>query len=295
MLYKFYSFTDYTLDALANSSVYFSRRHQFNDPMDCDPPLLVPERGVFERKLRFCAHRMGPVDSGFVDRLLTKSATDYLFSLIDNEDFKIELQEVADLVGVFCLTNQPHHPLMWGHYSNGHKGFCVGFDIEDTELVYSVDGHSFEGQPVKIKRVDYSKKPVDCFEILVILMSLILKDSRFLNSGGKLDSKSAEMILSSDGLKKQFYNYYAMHQLSHKHSAWSYEKELRILAWPHEGMGTSGIRKLKHGRIREVIFGAKMPQSNRITLERVLNSRAIEYKQSVFSKKALDLDFLPAW
>lgn len=295
MLYKFYSFTGYTLDALANSSVYFSRRHQFNDPMDCNPPIVVPERDHFDKTLRSCVSRMVDVETSFIDRMLSKDASDHLFSWLNNRVFESELQQIADVVGVFCLTNQPYHPLMWGHYSSGHQGFCVGFDIPDTELVFAVDTASFEGHPVNVKRVDYGNRPVDSLEILLILMALVLQDPVFRNTDGSLNSKSADMILNNEGFKSQFYNYYAMHHFSHKHSAWSYENELRALALPRNGSETSGVRKLKHGRIKEVIFGSRMPQSQRITVERLLGSNRIEYKQSIFSDTALELDFLPAW
>lgn len=35
-----------------------------------------------------------------------------------------------DKFGLFCVTPVCDNMLMWAHYSNSHKGFCVGFDSE---------------------------------------------------------------------------------------------------------------------------------------------------------------------
>lgn len=34
-------------------------------------------------------------------------------------------------VRVFCFSETFQNPLMWGHYGNSHKGFCVGYALND--------------------------------------------------------------------------------------------------------------------------------------------------------------------
>ncbi len=34
-------------------------------------------------------------------------------------------------IRVFCFSKTFQNPLMWGHYGNSHKGFCVGYDLND--------------------------------------------------------------------------------------------------------------------------------------------------------------------
>lgn len=34
-------------------------------------------------------------------------------------------------IRVFCFSKTFQNPLMWGHYGNSHKGFCVGYDYND--------------------------------------------------------------------------------------------------------------------------------------------------------------------
>jgi Protein of unknown function (DUF2971) len=40
-------------------------------------------------------------------------------------------QTLGQLVGIFSLTEDPAHPLMWSHYASQHHGVVVGFDEND--------------------------------------------------------------------------------------------------------------------------------------------------------------------
>ncbi len=39
--------------------------------------------------------------------------------------------------GLLCFSKRWRNPLLWGHYSDGHRGLCLGFDVPD-ELLMSV-------------------------------------------------------------------------------------------------------------------------------------------------------------
>lgn len=42
--------------------------------------------------------------------------------------------------GFICLSENWHHPMLWGHYADKHKGLCLGFDVADhlaTEVKYA--------------------------------------------------------------------------------------------------------------------------------------------------------------
>lgn len=44
-----------------------------------------------------------------------------------NEDVKNSIEKSY---GIFCLTTEGNNFLMWSHYSNSHKGFCIGFNTK---------------------------------------------------------------------------------------------------------------------------------------------------------------------
>lgn len=69
--------------------------------------------------------------------------------LDDNAD---EVLSLDSAMGIYSLSKTPVDELLWAHYANSHKGFCIEYDLD---VLLSTDRknilHSF---PVK-----YSKKP----------------------------------------------------------------------------------------------------------------------------------------
>lgn len=35
---------------------------------------------------------------------------------------------------ILSLTRNPYNPLMWAHYGDEHRGFCIGYDVNDDLL-----------------------------------------------------------------------------------------------------------------------------------------------------------------
>lgn len=48
-----------------------------------------------------------------------------------------DLIDFKDKIGIYSLAssgkNFPDNELMWTHYANSHKGFCIAYDIEKLE------------------------------------------------------------------------------------------------------------------------------------------------------------------
>ena len=36
--------------------------------------------------------------------------------------------------GVLCFSRSWHNPVLWSHYSDKHRGICLGFDVADSFL-----------------------------------------------------------------------------------------------------------------------------------------------------------------
>ena len=53
------------------------------------------------------------------------SRPDQLFSKLDRQ---------LNSIGVFSLSANPDHPLMWSHYAEEHRGICLGFELRDLTL-----------------------------------------------------------------------------------------------------------------------------------------------------------------
>lgn len=83
--------------------------------------------------------------------LLSKSPADE----ISFNEVEKSLQEVLSFVdksGIFSLSQSPTEELLWAHYGNSHKGFCIEFDLD--RLV------EFKKQQLHCVEVQYSNAPM---------------------------------------------------------------------------------------------------------------------------------------
>jgi len=74
----------------------------------------------------------------------------------DTYDVKPKLEKVLEAisnVGIYSLSKSYNNELMWAHYANSHKGFCIEYDIDKLETSYRIPKtvHQFE--------VCYESKP----------------------------------------------------------------------------------------------------------------------------------------
>ncbi|RVT78231.1 DUF2971 domain-containing protein [Flavobacterium sufflavum] len=190
-LYKFFDNSDNSLNSLLNNYLYFSNPNYFNDPFDC---LVNREKQIVS-------------------------------SSIDMEKAKIE----RDNLGVCCFSLINNNPLMWGHYTNRYKGFCVKFNSE----------------------------------------SLVKKDSELMTHVSYLknyephNSNLQECIkrLKAKKLDKQYEN--GLHKLlimqfeySWKYYDWKYEQEYRAITLSANSFNRKSEFDKKH--LEEVYIGYKM-------------------------------------
>jgi hypothetical protein len=99
-VFKYAALSAYSLDSLRKSSFWFSDHDKLNDPYDC----------------RF------KYDDSLFDRIgMPKQHRPYLAKLWG--------------WGVCCFTTDNRNPLMWSHYADGHKGFCLEFDTQKCKLL----------------------------------------------------------------------------------------------------------------------------------------------------------------
>lgn len=138
-LIKFFNDSNYNLNALKQQKIWFSSPHYFNDPFDC-------------------AVNIDFVDAAYKDliemnnNLFNKESSDILFDINDpniKSFLKIHAQKrgntyldnatnVTNSIFISCLTeiNNLGSLIMWGHYANSHKGFCLEYDIRDFMMNY---------------------------------------------------------------------------------------------------------------------------------------------------------------
>ncbi|KOF04119.1 hypothetical protein OB69_03810 [Roseivirga seohaensis subsp. aquiponti] len=74
----------------------------------------------------------------------------------DLEGFHSQIDQLIsslnEKVGIYSLAGRYNHELLWAHYANSHKGFCVEYDLYKLQKGYSnEDLYTF--------RINYSSRP----------------------------------------------------------------------------------------------------------------------------------------
>jgi len=175
-LYKYERVNLQTIENLTNRVIWFSRPERFNDPYDPPPP--YPSELNDEELQIICDF--------FSKRIAGKDESDarYLQDGKVNNEFRLlttkiltevvaESLNVSD-IGISCFSSIHDEFLMWSHYADGHRGFCLEFDTtlepfnRAREVVYSetyplinlanmiVEEHS-KGDPYTIKELLLTK------------------------------------------------------------------------------------------------------------------------------------------
>lgn len=138
-LIKFFNDSNYNLDALKQQKIWFSSPYYFNDPFDC--AINIDFEGAAYKDL---------VEMN--SNLFNKGSSDNFFDLNDvniksflkihaskrGELYRDNVTNVISSIFISCLTEISNlgSLIMWGHYANSHKGFCLEYDIQDFMINY---------------------------------------------------------------------------------------------------------------------------------------------------------------
>ncbi|MGM8754373.1 DUF2971 domain-containing protein [Enterobacter chuandaensis] len=163
-LYKYKSFSVDSLDLLVSDQLYFANPNSFNDPLDCNPSIKdnihdvdvlkdILKRLIIDntkKELTEAASKIkytGPRTLEKIELIGEHEAAQVLsgiddFLLIFDEDIVFVLNDMLELIkknlmtnytsGVLSLAQNYDCPLMWSHYADQHKGFCIGYDVSDN-------------------------------------------------------------------------------------------------------------------------------------------------------------------
>ena len=133
---------EYHRNIIHKNELYFPSMSQFNDPYEGKVPYrynteeLTPDK-IFVKMLTMAKneHPDWP-DDKLYDYVYEYQRRNLLFD--DSHLQKVYEQTIADIekvYGIFALTTEENNFLMWSHYSNSHKGFCIGFD---TRILWEI-------------------------------------------------------------------------------------------------------------------------------------------------------------
>lgn len=135
-LYKYRIFNTYSIDSLITKKIWVSKPGDFNDPFDCPATWLTltvtsrvatKDHNRLDQALRAAAHGYIQWDDWRLDEL-KKTAYKTVNS---TERLSYEQVEEIKNMGIYSLSKTADDVLMWAHYADEHKGFCIEYDMID--------------------------------------------------------------------------------------------------------------------------------------------------------------------
>lgn len=146
ILYKYRLWNDkFQKRLLTKREIFLASADQFNDtfdvalPFKCKEEDLTPEN-IF-KKLYITAKEMHPDYSEIeIHQMCFDRQSSGVFD--DGQYWKDEYVRIKSRLnneyGILSLATRKDNILMWSHYTNSHKGFCVGIDT--SQLYNSIQG-----------------------------------------------------------------------------------------------------------------------------------------------------------
>lgn len=246
LLYKYRRFDTYALRILAAKELYFAAPETLNDPLDCQLPIRDFLNQVIESE--------GDIN---IRDLLVKLRDLNVTNRTTGEDEVLHhaFEKIVNTVGVLSLSSNPTDALLWSHYADGHRGFCIGFDasyfddlIDNCWQQLGLIG----GSPVSY---------VDAPPFRDLWLQKAKEVESIIHGSFAEDKKKAAISLFSER-----YNHDVLvAALSTKSENWKYEHEYRAVK---EQPGTVAFPP---SAIREIIFGLKSSEADQLTVKTLLD------------------------
>jgi len=128
-LYKYYPFNEYSLAVLINREVWFSKPARLNDPFDIDidfTNLISPSDfrymiKVLKNQNEISKERLAELKK-LEKEIPDQNALSEMSRAMNNR-----FRDDRKNWGVFCMCESPKNLLMWSHYADCHRGFCIQF------------------------------------------------------------------------------------------------------------------------------------------------------------------------
>lgn len=319
--YRFRPINDRSKKELLYSEIFFTSPEECNDPFDSRSYyFFAPDTDRWEKTIEFAiapnlkpmvSHLIGPIarylasqgQLGF-DDISAEGFWTGLYGSIKGPDSLLLDVVVLQLVDFLHLYTPPvghfvsfaqtaEESLLWSHYADSHKGFCLIFAEMDgalnqhpykrkksirTETPRGIAPHTSYGIPnefpfEKIEYVDQVPE-VDAFAALPERIGLTPQS----------EEEKKKLVLALE-----------RHYLQ-KHSHWSYEKETRLrlpspIAWLlGQHYDYSVHERLFHydsGQLTGLIFGARTSQKEKDEITEILVTLRMWYMNSPAPRKIL--------
>lgn len=125
-LYRYYRFDEHTEKIFTKNEIHFQKPSKFDDPLDSK--ITYVHKGTKTKKQRFLKRNLALAKPELTEQEINKISENPTNFKKFFDDFRKRQDKRKDELGVYCLTTLRDNILMWVHYSDNYKGFCLEFD-----------------------------------------------------------------------------------------------------------------------------------------------------------------------
>lgn len=184
-IYRYMRFDDYWEKNIFEGQTYLSEASKLNDPFDC---LVYINHDIFAKHVFQMLYEIFPYTNR---KLLQETAKVSITSKLDEYLYNMKSQ-----FRIACFTENNDSPLMWAHYADNHRGFCMEYDL--TKLP--------EGYRCSILPVIYSNSRYDATRLVVAKnKNLVTNPFYFKSSHWEYEKEWRMMILESIVTDNEYY------------------------------------------------------------------------------------------
>lgn len=179
-LYRYMRFDDFWEKNIFEGQVYLSEASNLNDPFDC---LVYINHKVYIEYMFQNVCKIFP-------RMDRKVLRETVKASVDDEIDK-QIYNMKKKFRISCFTEDNLSPLMWAHYADSHKGFCLEYNL--TQIL---DSYRFGILPVI-----YSDKRYDITNAVVTRNKNLLMNPYYFKSSHWEYEKEWRMVITEELVK----------------------------------------------------------------------------------------------
>lgn len=303
-LYHYRRCSDYSFDALEKNEIWGSSILAFNDPFECMPCYHIDQlQGALDAELNedrlfaiisqmrknslpnFLSQLIEPDAVNLFSQIISVLPDDdairagisqfkqMLFAYINSnlarfeKEFFDQIMFAEKMFNITCFSETNVSSLMWGHYADSHKGFCVEYDFASVLTDCNKSCPDIRNCPGFM--MNFSLAPV------------IYSPERYNATSGLYTLIMNSIAEETKIPVKKYYPdmFMPIKNLLTKSADWQYEKEWRLFKPPAEQFEVYRcMTKLKPSA---VYLGVNMPEDNKNHVIQICKNQEIPCFQMI--------------
>lgn len=176
-LYRYMRFDDYWEKNIFEGQVYLAEATNLNDPFDC--LVYLDHKTYIEYMFEKVCKIFPQMNRKDLREIVKSSVNDE----IDKQLFNMKMK-----FRIACFTENNFSPLMWAHYADSHKGFCMEYDLARIPAGYRCG----------ILPVIYSDKRYNITNAVITRNTNLLMNPYYYKSSHWEYEKEWRMVITED-------------------------------------------------------------------------------------------------